>query len=135
MRSVRWSGRAAFVSVMEAADLRDRHDGTGARRGDRTGDRRVFVQREVSAGLFVITAVEIRQPLKSRRAEHDDMIETFASRRSDEAFDECILPWGTRGRQDVLNPQCRRRVRPSVERVIAIPDNISRRLVPRERFA
>ena len=45
---VRWpsgSGRLPFVPVMKPADLRDRHDATIARRGDRARDRRILVQR------------------------------------------------------------------------------------------
>jgi len=42
------SGCVPFVPVMKPADLRDRHDATSGRR-DRARDRRVFVQRQVSA--------------------------------------------------------------------------------------
>jgi len=43
---------------------------------------------------------------------------------------------GERGaRKDFLNPHRLRGVRPTGERVIAISDDIARRLVPRERFA
>jgi hypothetical protein len=42
------SGRLPFVPVMKPADLRDRHDATIARRGDRARDRDVLVQRQVS---------------------------------------------------------------------------------------
>jgi hypothetical protein len=50
------SGRAPFVAMMKAADLRDRHDGAVAERRDGTRDRRVFVfvQRQVRAGLFAV---------------------------------------------------------------------------------
>src|SRR5256885_8686597 len=41
------SGRAAFVTTMEATDVRDRHDGTLAGRRDRTRNRRVLIQRQV----------------------------------------------------------------------------------------
>ena len=43
------SGRLSFVPMMKPADLRDRHDATIARRGDRARDRRVLVQRQVRA--------------------------------------------------------------------------------------
>jgi hypothetical protein len=36
-----WSGRAAFVTVMPAADLRDRHDATITGLGDRPRNWRV----------------------------------------------------------------------------------------------
>jgi len=37
------SGRSAFVSMVEAADLRDRHDVAITGPHDRTGNRRVFI--------------------------------------------------------------------------------------------
>jgi hypothetical protein len=43
------SGRLPFVPVMKPADLRDRHNATIDWRGDRARDRRVLVQRQVSA--------------------------------------------------------------------------------------
>ena len=50
----RRSGGAPFVAMMEAADLGDRHDAAIDGRGDRARDRRVFVQRQMRSGLFVI---------------------------------------------------------------------------------
>lgn len=47
------SGRLPFVRVMQPADLRDRDDAAVTRRVDPAGDRCVFVQRQVRAGLFV----------------------------------------------------------------------------------
>ena len=41
--------------MMQATDLRYRHDGAIAGRRDRTRNRRVFVQRQVRAGPFVIS--------------------------------------------------------------------------------
>ena len=42
-------GCVPFVPVMKPADLRDRHDAAIGWRGDRARDRRVLVQRQVSA--------------------------------------------------------------------------------------
>ena len=47
------SGRSAFVSMVEAADLRDRDDVAITAPHDWTGNRRVFIQRQVSRGLFI----------------------------------------------------------------------------------
>jgi hypothetical protein len=56
------SGRAAFVSMMEAADLRDcHHGGAVASRRDRTRNWRVFVQRQMRAGPFVVRTIESHQ--------------------------------------------------------------------------
>jgi hypothetical protein len=85
-------GSLPFVPVMKPAHLRNRHDATIDRRGDRARDRRVLVQRQVSARLFVVSAIEFHQPLESRGVEHDDVIETLASRRSDESLDVRVLP-------------------------------------------
>jgi hypothetical protein len=42
--------RAPFVPMMQAADLRNLHNGTICGRRDRTSNGRIFVQREVRAG-------------------------------------------------------------------------------------
>ena len=87
------SGRAAFVSMAEPADFRDRHDdGAVASRHDRTRNRRVFVQRQVRAELFVVCTIERRQPNQTRFVEHDHVIETLATDGSNEPLDEGILP-------------------------------------------
>jgi hypothetical protein len=57
------SGGAPFVPVMEAADLWDRHDVAITRRADRTRNRRVFVERQVSSRPFVISAIDLHHPL------------------------------------------------------------------------
>src|SRR5712671_5699429 len=75
---------------MKPADLRDRHDATSARRGGRTRDRRVLVERQVRSGPFVVSAIQIHQPLESGGAEDDDVIETLASRGSDEPLGICV---------------------------------------------
>jgi hypothetical protein len=68
------SSRATFVAVMQATDLGDRHDGAIAGRRDQTRYRRVLVQRQVSAGPFVVRTIESHQPLQACFVEHDDMI-------------------------------------------------------------
>jgi len=89
-----------------------------------------------ASGIVRNTAIESHQPQQSGRAEHDDVIETLAARRSDKSFDECVLPWGSAGAVSTFfNVHRFGSVRPPVERMIAIPEDISRRLVPRERVA
>ena len=73
------SGGAAFATVMQAADLRDRHDPTLAGRCDWARDRCVLVQGQVSAGPLVIRAIELEETVESRRAEDDDVIEALAA--------------------------------------------------------
>ena len=71
---------------MKAADLRDRHDATIVGHGDRTRDRRVLVQRQVRARVFIVGAIEKHEPPQAGRAEHDDVIKTLATYGSDEPF-------------------------------------------------
>ena len=52
--------RAAFVTVMETTELRDRNDGTLGRVGDRPRDWRVFVQREVGPRAQVVPGVRLQ---------------------------------------------------------------------------
>ena len=128
------SGGAAFVSVMKPADLGDRHDTALGGRCDRARNRRILLEREMRARSFVVVAIQMHQPLQSPRAEHDDVIEALASRRSNEPLGVRVLPRGARGREDVGDAHRLRGVRPSVEGVITVPEDISWCLVPRERF-
>ena len=75
------SGGVAVVPVMQATHLWDPHDPALTGRLDRARNRRVLVEREMRARSFVVVAIELHQPLESRRAEHDDVIEH--SRRTD----------------------------------------------------
>jgi hypothetical protein len=63
------------------------------------------------------------------------MIETVATSRSNESFDEWILPGRAGRREHVLDAHCRRRGPQIVECVIAIVEQISRRLVPGKGLA
>jgi hypothetical protein len=98
------SGRLALVSMMQPAHQWDRNDSTLARQCDRATDRRVLVQRQVSARLLVVRNVHVHQSLQSGRAQHDDVIETLASHRPDEPFDVSVLPRRPWRREDFFNP-------------------------------
>jgi hypothetical protein len=121
--------------MMKAADLRDRHDGASAGRRDRPRDRRVFVQRQVRAGPFVVRAIEGHQTLQPRFVEHNHVINTLATSGSNESFDEGILPRRARCREHVLNPERLRGEPQAIECVIAIVEQVSRRVVPRKGLA
>jgi hypothetical protein len=109
--------------MMEAPDLRDRHNGVAVgERCDQTRNRRVFVERQVRAGPFVVRTVKGHQSKQARFVEHDHMVETFATDRSDESLDERILPRCTRGREHLLDPHRLRRRLQVLEGVIAVVD-------------
>src|SRR5438093_11511403 len=67
--------------------------------------------------------------------EYDHMIETLATSRSNESLDEGILPRRVRSREQFVNAHRLRCGPEAVERVIAIVDQVSRRLVPRKGLA
>ena len=115
-----WSGGVPFVPMMQAADLRDRHNAAFVGQRDGARHRRVLVRREVRARSLVIVAIELHQPLQRRRAEHDDVIEALAPHGSEKPFDLRVLPRGARRREEVVHAHGLRRLPPSVECVIAI---------------
>ena len=121
--------------MMEATDLWNCHNGAITGRCDRTRNRRVFVQRQMRAGPFVVRTIVGHQPLQARFVEDDHVIETLATSGSNKSLDECILPGRVRCREYFLTPHRRRRGSPAVERVIPIVDQVSRRLVPRKGLA
>ena len=105
---------------MQTANMCDLDDRAAGRRLGSPLNRSIRVQREMSAPLVIIGAILMHQPLQSPRSEHDDMIETLASYGSDKPFDVRVYRL--------------RRVRPGVERAIAVPHPKSRRPLPRERL-
>src|SRR5215472_17258106 len=87
------------------------------------------------SGMLVIRAIAFDQPLEAANPEHDDVIETLASNRSDKPFGVGILLGRTRCREDFLDAHGLRRLCPSIERVIAVSDQVSRCSDPGKRFA
>src|SRR5262245_5707749 len=124
-----------FSSTLPA-DFSDRHDGAVAGRHDRAGNRRVIVQRQVSPCFFVVRTVQRHQLPSTGFAEHDHVIETFATRGSHKSLDEWILPGSAhRSTRTLTRSGPPRRRWGLIERVVAIMDQRARRLVPRKSFA
>jgi hypothetical protein len=97
-RRERPSSGAAFVVVMQTADVGDWDDGpTGWRLGNPT-DRSVLVQREVSAPLVIVGELALQVPAQRALVPHDDVIEALAPEGTDQSFNERILPGRTRCR-------------------------------------
>ena len=86
------SGRAALVAMMESTDFRDGHDGAVFRRRDRTRDRRIVVQRQMRTRSLMIRTIAGHQPAQTYFVEHDHVIKTLATSRSNKSLDEGILP-------------------------------------------
>jgi hypothetical protein len=130
-----WLRRAAFVSMVETADFRDPHDVALPGRHHWTGNRRILVQPQVSSGFLVVRAVARHQRSHPRFVERNHVIEALAPRGSHKSLHKRILPRGVRARDHVLNPHRLRGGLEVVKGVIAIVNQIPRRLVPRKRVA
>jgi hypothetical protein len=87
------------------------------------------------SGMLVVRTIPFDQPLETGHAEHDDVIETLASNGSDEPVGVRMLPRRTRCGEDFLDAQGLRRLCPSLEGIIAVSDQVSRRSVPGDCFA
>ena len=86
------SGRVPFVAVMESADFGARHDPTNASRVDCARLGRVLGQREMRSRAVVIRDVRAKDPPEMPLVEDDDVVETLAPDRPNDAFDVRILP-------------------------------------------
>jgi len=90
------SGGAALVPMVEAADRGDLHDVTHAGRLDRPRLGRILAQRQVGPGLVVVGNVGLDDPVQMALAEHDDMVQAFATKRAAKPLRVRILPGGAR---------------------------------------
>ena len=71
------------------------HDGTshdGAGQVFRAPAWRLLVERKMRAHMVVVVGIGLENTAQVRLAEDDDVVETFASDRSDCALDVRILP-------------------------------------------
>jgi hypothetical protein len=96
--------RLAKVAVMQAADFGNLHD--LPRRGelDRPEVGCVLVEREVGTRLMVVGEVAGQDAVEVSLAENENVIQTLAPDRSDQALGEGILPRAVRCREDFVNP-------------------------------
>jgi len=121
--------------MVKTADFSDRDNVALAGRHDWTGNWRVLVQPQVSPGSFVVRTVARHQLPHARFVERDHVIETLAPRRAHKSLDKWILPRCVRRCEHLLDGHRLHGGAKSVERVIAIMDQVPRGLVPRKRFA
>jgi len=65
--------------------------------------------------------------------EDDNVIETFSTDRTDDALGVCILPWGPRCRDDLLNSHNPDALTESMTiRSVPVPQEVARGSVPRK---
>jgi hypothetical protein len=86
--------------MMKPADFGPCHDPTGARRFDRACLRRVLAERKVRARALVIRDVGAKHASEMSLLGDDDVVQTLAADRPDDAFDVRILPGRARGAAD-----------------------------------
>jgi hypothetical protein len=93
----------AEVAVVQAADFWKLHD--RARRGELDEPELgcILVEREVCARLMVIGEVAGQDASQVSLAKDENVIQTFASDRTDQALRERVLPGAVRCRQDFID--------------------------------
>src|ERR1700693_3252713 len=85
----------------------------------------------MSAGLIVIRSVSLKDPAQVRFAEHDEVVERFATERSDEPLDVAVLPrraWCGRVISDPHGTNAAGVCR--TECAVAVANQVTRRFVP-----
>ena len=100
-----WSGGAALVVVLEAAEVGDLNDRTAGWRLCGPRDRRILVQREMSAPVMVVIEEQSKHAPERPLIPHDDVIKTLAPQGSDQALHERILPRRPWRDQDFLRAE------------------------------
>ena len=85
-------GRAPFVAMVQATDLRERDNFAGSGWMYRAALRTILVEREMCSRLVVIVKVRREHTAQVTLVEDDDVIETFAANRANDALDVSVLP-------------------------------------------
>ena len=78
--------------MMQAADLRDRHDLPDPARCDRAWVGAILVERKMRACSMVVVDVARQDAAQMARIEDDEVIQTLAADGTDHAFDVSVLP-------------------------------------------
>lgn len=95
--------------------------------------RRIFVQRQMTAGTIVILGVGAEYVAQMHFAENDQMVQTFPSDRSDQPLNIGVLPWRTWCRGTIPDPHSSDTSPEHLSvSAIAITDEESGRRVPRK---
>ncbi len=94
---------------------------------------RIFVQRQVSAGPFVIVGVGAKHAAQMCLPDNDQMIQALSSDRSDQPFDIGVLP-GRAWRRGTIPDSHGSNTSPEYLSVgaIAITDEVGGRCIPRK---
>src|SRR5258705_12176257 len=97
------SGGDALIAVVEAGNLWNGDDLACSRTLCRAFHWAIFGKREMCSRSMVVVNVGRKNAPEVPLVEDDNVIETFSTDRTDDALGVCILPWGPRWRDDLLN--------------------------------
>ena len=93
--------------VLQAVNVGDLNDGAGSWALCGPWDRRILVQRKVSAPFVIVIDEKSKRASKRPLIPHDDVIKTLAPQGSDQALHERILPRRPWRDQDFLRAETR----------------------------
>ena len=91
--------------MVQAADFWNLHDPASCGQLDRPGIGCVLVEREVGASSMVIGTVTGQYSAQVSVAQDENVVETLAPDRTDQALGERILPGAVRRRENFLDQQ------------------------------
>src|ERR1700720_4474272 len=87
----------------------------------------------MSPKLIVIRSVSLQDPAQVRFAEHDEVVERFATYRSDEPLNVAVLPRRAWCRRVISDPHCTNAAGIRwTECAVAVAGQVTRRFVPRK---
>ena len=128
------SGRPADVAMMQATNFGDLDDHADFWPLDWPRVGCILVEREVSSGPVIVREVVREDAAQVPVAQDEDVVQTLAPDRADEALREGVLPRAVGWRRDFGDPHA---LHSLPERVtvdaVAIAEEIGRRAVLRER--
>lgn len=127
--------RCPGVAMVQAAQVRLRHNFPILGRLDLTRSRRVPVQRKMSSGFVVLGEVFRKNSMQMILIQHDHVVQTLSTYRADYAFAIWILPRSSWGNQHFLDPHV---LDPIAEvravHAVSIPEQESRDLLKGKRL-
>lgn len=124
-----------LVTMMEATHLWERDDLTGLGWVYRAALRTILVEREMRSRPVVIASVRRQHAAQMTFIEDDEVIETVAANRADDALDVGVLPGRSWRSNDLLDADGLEAIAEgrTIGRV-AVPQHISRCHVPGKGF-
>src|SRR5258708_364460 len=123
---------APLVAMMQTADFRKGDDHARGRRTYRAGLRAILGERQMRSGAAIVLEIGRQDAAQVGFVENDDVIETLAADRADDALDIGVLPRGARSGDDLVDPHRPDTIAEALAiRGISVPQQVARRLVPR----